>query len=79
LQLLDLFPRLTGARFVASSAAIFDFDFHDLSRNHRRARRAHRAMLSRSFDTNRTGLTSRNLRPGRTARTAILPGGINYV
>jgi hypothetical protein len=30
LQLEDQILRLTGARFVASLAAIFDFDVHDL-------------------------------------------------
>jgi hypothetical protein len=29
-QLEDLVPRLTGARFVASSTAIFDLDLHEV-------------------------------------------------
>jgi len=29
-QLQDLFPRRTGARFIASLAAVFDLDFHEL-------------------------------------------------
>jgi hypothetical protein len=28
-QLGDQFPRLTGARFIASLTAVFDFDCHD--------------------------------------------------
>jgi hypothetical protein len=28
-QLFDQFPRLTGARFIASLAAVFDLNFHD--------------------------------------------------
>jgi hypothetical protein len=30
LQLGDQFPRLTGARFIASLTAIFDLDLHEL-------------------------------------------------
>ena len=29
-QLEDLFPHLTGARFIASLTAIFDLDFHEM-------------------------------------------------
>jgi hypothetical protein len=29
LQFNDQFPRLTGARFIASLTAIFDLDFHE--------------------------------------------------
>jgi hypothetical protein len=29
-QLQDLFPRRTGARFIASLTAVFDLDFHEL-------------------------------------------------
>jgi hypothetical protein len=28
-QLGDQFPRLTGARFIASPTAVFDLDFHE--------------------------------------------------
>jgi hypothetical protein len=38
-QLEDLFPRLTGARFIASSPAVFDLDFHRVVLNDFDARR----------------------------------------
>jgi hypothetical protein len=52
-QLKDQFPRLTGARFIASLTAVFDLDFHEFVL-------ATMPKSAISFDTSGWGLTRRN-------------------
>jgi hypothetical protein len=75
-QFKDQCPHLTGARFIASSTAIFDLDFHDvvLTTEPTGARRFRRMIIP--FDTSYPGLKRCNfvIRPdvGLNARSGPL-------